>query len=117
MIFEIDGLGPREANDVSAAALRGRGGFESALKTTRDARASAETDSSFPTTPPPEVTEAVGSAFEAYDELNATGQQLHFTVDPPTGAFAVELVDLDGNPLTTISASEALRIAAGKSLT
>jgi len=69
-----------------------------------------------PATPPPEVEAAISVAAQAYDELNATGQQLHFGETPSDGKLAVELQDLSGAPLSTISASEALRIAGGESV-
>ncbi|HTW11263.1 MAG TPA: hypothetical protein VME01_00855 [Solirubrobacteraceae bacterium] len=69
-----------------------------------------------PPSPPPEVEEAISVASQAYEELSATGQQVHFEIDAPNRAVDVELRDLHGNPLSTISASEALRIAGGGSL-
>jgi hypothetical protein len=114
MGFEIGGFGSEQAPGVSGSVVRDSGDFEWALKAAREAAAAGDT--SVPSTPPLEVSEAIGAASQAYEELNATGQQLHFTVDQPTGALEVELRDLDGNPLSTISASEALRIAGGKSL-
>jgi hypothetical protein len=117
MSFDIGGLGPRQTTEAAPGRASARDAFTAALQAARDARQAVHFDASFPITPPPEVTEAIGAASQACDELTATGQQLHFTMDHPTGALAVELLDLAGNPLTTISASEALRIAAGKSLT
>jgi hypothetical protein len=67
-----------------------------------------------PESPPPEIARAIAAASEAYDELSATGQQVHF--DDSEGAVAVELQDLNGNPLSTLSASEALQIADGEDL-
>jgi len=116
MSFKI-GVGSTEGPSVTAAAGCGRGDFTAELSAAREARTAIKTDAAFPQTPPPEITEAIDAAAQAYDKLTATGQQLHFTVDRPSGELFVELLDLDGNPLTTISASEALRIAGGKSLT
>jgi hypothetical protein len=64
-----------------------------------------------PESPPPEVARAIAAASHAYDELSATGQQVHF--DDSEGAVAVQLRDLQGNPLSTLSASDALQIAGG----
>lgn len=114
MSFEIGSLESAQGPDVLRTVTRGSVDFGSVLRSARAAVAGA--DSVVPTTPPPEVNQAIGAASQAYEELNATGQQLHFTLDRPTGALAVQLRDLDGNPLSNISASEALRIAAGKSL-
>jgi hypothetical protein len=114
MGFEI-GFGQAQTSGVSISAVRGGGDFGAALKAARETAAAAA-DSSVTCVPPLEVTQAIGAASAAYEALHATGQQLHFTVDRPTGALEVELRDLDGNALSTISASEVLRIAGGKSL-
>lgn len=66
-----------------------------------------------PESPPPEVRRAIEAASEAYDVLNATGQRVHFGFDQQGQAVAVELRDLDGNPLSTLTASDALQLAAG----
>lgn len=117
MDFEIRGLEPTQAPELKAASAAGPAGdFRAALNQATDAAVRVDLDSSFPQTPPPEVTQAIDVASNAYDQLSATGQQLHFSVNTPTGGVAVELRDLDGNPLFTISASEALRIAGGESL-
>jgi hypothetical protein len=65
---------------------------------------------------PPEVARAMKVASDAYDQLSATGHQIHFDLDLSGGGFAVELQDLNGNPLSTLSGSEALQIAGGESL-
>ena len=67
-----------------------------------------------PESPPPEVRRAIEAASEAYDELSATGQQVHFGFDQGAQAVAVELRDLNGNPLSTLSPSDALELAAGE---
>ena len=66
-----------------------------------------------PETPPSEVRRAIEAASEAYDALSATGQQVHFELDQGAQAVEVELRDLDGNPLSTLSPSDALELAAG----
>jgi hypothetical protein len=65
---------------------------------------------------PPEVERAIVVASDAYEQLSATGHQIHFDFDRAAGGFAVELQDLNGNPLSTLSGSEALQIAGGESL-
>ena len=67
-----------------------------------------------PASPPPEVRRAIESASEAYEVLNATGQQVHF--EQGDRAVAVELQDLDGNALSTLSPSDALELAGGEDL-
>ena len=66
-----------------------------------------------PESPPPEVRRAIEAASEAYDVLSATGQQVHFGLEPGAHAVEVELRDLDGNALSTLSPSDALQLAAG----
>lgn len=70
-------------------------------------------ESNLPTSPPPEVQRAIEAASEAYEVLSGAGQQVHFGFDQGSQAVAVELRDLAGNPLTTLSPSEALQLAAG----
>lgn len=117
MSFEIGGLGQLQPSEVpNVQAARGRGDFASALRAVQQDDGVQVDIESFPQMPPPEVTQAISVASRAYEQLSATGQQLHFRVQGATGSLAVELQDLDGNPLSTISASEALRIAGGESL-
>jgi hypothetical protein len=117
MNVNIDGLGSRQPPaSLATTATGAASGFASVLNAARQDAVSVELDSSFPATPPPEVTLAINRASDAYDRLNATGQQVHFIVDSPGGTVVVELQDLDGNPLGTISGSDALRIAGGESL-
>ena len=69
---------------------------------------------SLPESPPPEVAEEMAVALDAYDQLSAAGHQIHFGFKQ-AGGFAVELQDLHGNPLSTLSGSDALQIAGGES--
>jgi len=118
MSLEIGGLGAIQPSEVpQVQAARGTGDFAAVLsEAQQDPGVQVDVEPSFPDTPPPEVTRAIHVASRAYEQLSATGQQLHFRVQRPSGGLAVELQDLDGNPLSTISASEALRIAGGESL-
>jgi hypothetical protein len=52
-------------------------------------------------------------ASNAWDQLETAGARLHFVV-APSGRIAVEVHDLGGNVRSTISGSDALRIAAGE---
>jgi uncharacterized FlaG/YvyC family protein len=69
-----------------------------------------------PSSPPPEVHEAMGVAAQAYDKLQAAGQEMRFKVDEPTGKLVVEVHDLHGNLLFQVPASKALDVASGGSL-
>ena len=69
-----------------------------------------------PASPPPEVQRAIEAASEAYEVLSGAGQQVHFGFHQGARAVAVELRDLAGNSLTTLSPSDALQLAAGGEL-
>ena len=42
----------------------------------------------FPAAPPPELSAAIGTAARAYDDLAASGRQLHFAMDSTTSRLA-----------------------------
>ena len=69
-----------------------------------------------PSSPPPEVQRAIAAASNAYEVLSGAGQQVHFGLDQGARAVAVELQDLAGNSLTTLSPSDALQLAGGGEL-
>ncbi len=69
-----------------------------------------------PDAPPPEVHHAIAVAAQSYQRLQSSGQQLSFSLDSGSGALTVKLQDLSGNHISTLSVSEALRIAGGTSL-
>jgi hypothetical protein len=85
-----------------------------ATKPHKECEIPINSDNLLPKSPPPEIARAIAAASHAYEELSATGQQIHF--DDSEGAVAVELQDLKGNPLSTLSASDALQIADGEDL-
>jgi hypothetical protein len=58
------------------------------------------------------VERAIAAASQAYDELTATGHQIHFGIEQDARKVAVELRDLRGNPLSTLSPNDALQIAS-----
>ena len=70
----------------------------------------------FPSSPPPEVHDAMAVAAQSYDKLQKAGKELSFQVDDRTGKLTVEVHDLSGNLLFTVPASKALDIAGGGSL-
>lgn len=76
----------------------------------------AVTVDTIPSSPPPEVHEAMGVAAQAYDELQAQGQQMRFKVNEGTGKLVVEVHDLHGKLLFQVPASKALDVASGGSL-
>jgi hypothetical protein len=69
-----------------------------------------------PSSPPPEVHEAMGVAAQAYDKLQAQGREMRFKVNEGTGKLVVEVHDLHGQLLFQVPASKALDVAGGGSL-
>ena len=69
-----------------------------------------------PASPPPEVTQAMGVADDAYNRLAAKGTQLSFQIDERTGRLHIEVHDMKGNVLFTIPPSKALDVASGGDL-
>ncbi|HST56905.1 MAG TPA: hypothetical protein VLJ42_13540 [Solirubrobacteraceae bacterium] len=69
----------------------------------------------FPSSPPAQVLDEIKAAGESYDRLQAHGRELCFSPDEQSGELTIKVRDLDGNTLRTVSASEAVDIAAGKS--
>jgi hypothetical protein len=114
--FDVSGIGstrPAEVQRRRDADVDAR----AATDTRSYADAAVQVDlQSLPESPPREVADAMTVASDAYEQLSATGQQIHFGFDQANGGVAVELRDLSGNPLSTLSGSEALQIAGGESL-
>lgn len=69
-----------------------------------------------PPAPPAEVLDAMGTAAQAYDRLKTSGRQLHFETDPVTGKLTVQVLDPEGNVLTTLPPSKVLDLADGGTL-
>ena len=69
-----------------------------------------------PSSPPAEVLDAMAVAADAYDRLKTAGRRLHFETDPATGRMTAQVLDPDGNVLTTIPPSKVLDLAAGGTL-
>ncbi|HZE14544.1 MAG TPA: flagellar protein FlaG [Mycobacterium sp.] len=76
-------------------------------------RASAD---DIPASPPPEVLDAMGTAADAYDRMKTAGRRLHFETDPATGRLTVQVLDPEGNVITTLPPSKVLDLAAGEEL-
>jgi hypothetical protein len=72
--------------------------------------------STIPSSPPPEVSDAIAIAGQSHAQLAAAGRQLCFNIDDRTGKVRVEVHDIRGNVLFTIPSSKALEIAEGGSL-
>ena len=69
-----------------------------------------------PTSPPPEVLDAIDAAFAACEQLEAAGRQVRFITDEATGRLRAELTDRDGVLLQSLSGRAVLDLAAGATL-
>jgi len=74
---------------------------------------SPQAAATIPASPPPEVCDAIAVARQAYEKLQQAGRRLSFEVDDRTGTLSIEVHDLEGNFLFTLSPSEFLDIAGG----
>jgi hypothetical protein len=63
--------------------------------------------------PPQSVWREVDHAARVWSDLRADGRELHFELDEESGRLAIEMRDLAGNVLTSVSLSEVLAIASG----
>ncbi len=70
----------------------------------------------FPSSPPPEVLEQMGSAARTYETLCSQGRELRFARDEQSGRTRIEVRDRAGNVLKTLSPAQALALAAGTPL-
>jgi hypothetical protein len=64
--------------------------------------------------PPPELLDQMAAADEINQRLHESGRELRFSIAESGTDVKVELQDLDGSVLRTVSVAEALEIAAGK---
>jgi hypothetical protein len=70
----------------------------------------------FPSSPPQEVLEEMGSASHTYEALSAQGRELRFARDEQSGRTRIEVRDRAGNMLRTLTHAQALALAAGTPL-
>ena len=66
-----------------------------------------------PEWPPESVWREVDEAARVWEDLHAHGRELHFELDEEDGRLTIEMRDLVGNAVRTVSPSEALLIASG----
>jgi hypothetical protein len=67
-----------------------------------------------PSSPPPEVLDAIADASNSFDRLAAIDRRLHFYIEQPARRVTVQMHDTQGNVLGTLSPSQALKVAAGE---
>ena len=65
--------------------------------------------------PPPELLEQIAAAGRIEEQLREDGHQLRFSTAVGQ-RIKIELIDRDGNAMRSLSAAEALELAAGKPL-
>jgi hypothetical protein len=63
-----------------------------------------------PAGPPPQLRAEIERAAARAAELAEAGRELHFEPGPPGGRMTVQLRDLDGTVVETLTPSAALRI-------
>jgi beta-lactamase class A len=112
MSFDIQGVGSSQ----SAASLRAFNGGASSTAATSgtEAEDGAVEVRTMPVAPPPEVMDAISTASDAYDQLQSSGLQVQFGTDPNSGRLSIQLQDLSGTTLSSLTPSHVLAIAAGE---
>ena len=100
---------------TSSAAFVSRSAPAGPAAAARDTGESVSVDT-MPSSPPPEVLDAIANASESFDRLAAVDRRLHFHVEQPTGRVSVQVHDTQGNVLGTLSPSQALEVADGGTL-
>jgi hypothetical protein len=111
MSFDISSVGR-----MPAAAPASTGRSSNAAPAPSAHTTDPVTVDTFPASPPPEVHDAIGVANHAYENLKASGQELHFKINEATGKLTVEVHDTHGNLLFTVPSSKVLDGASGGSL-
>ena len=111
MSFDIGSVGRTPA---PTAAQRARSSAPASAQAS-EAGATVTVDT-IPASPPPEVQDAIGVANQAYHNLQANGSEMRFKVNEATGKLSVEVHDVHGNLLFTVSGRTALDVASGQPL-
>ncbi|MGD0452447.1 MAG: hypothetical protein ABSB69_02515 [Solirubrobacteraceae bacterium] len=66
--------------------------------------------------PPPRVLDQIAAAARIHDELRESGHQLRFLAAAAGERPRIEIHDLEGNAVKTLSPAEAFELAAGRPL-
>ena len=69
-----------------------------------------------PSQPPESLHADTGCRAQRVDDLHAEGRELHFAYDKDSGRVQVEVRDLSGNVMRTMSPSAMLDVASGAKL-
>ncbi len=114
MSFNIGSVGQTPKAPAAQGSAPGTGPSQDVAPAGADQE--AVTVETFPAAAPPELSSAIATAAQVYHDLAAAGRRLHFAIDPPTGRLTIQLQDVSGNVLTTMTPSKALDVAAGGAL-
>jgi len=66
-----------------------------------------------PEWPPKRIWREVDEAALVWEDLQAQGCELHFEVDEQSGRLVIEMRELDGEVVGTLSPSEVVALASG----
>jgi len=113
MSFNIDSVAQTTAASAPASPVSRPAATGPAATGGSDAAVHVDT---IPSSPPPEVHNAIAVAAQSYKQLAASNRELSFQIDDRTGKLTVAVHDLKGNVLFTVPASKALDVAAGGTL-
>lgn len=117
MSMEIDGLESLLPSVVSrSAAVSAGGGATATAEAGEQDAVDVAIGHAVPHTPPRAVLQDVARAGNAYQQLWSIGTHVHFIADAAHRTVTIQVQDLHGNTLGTISPSETLRLAAGEGL-
>ena len=108
---QLGATGAAQSSDIASASSAATQAGEAAPS---DAEAAVSVEvNTIPGEPPAEVHQAISVAAGSFQRLQASGRHMSFSLGQGSGALTVQLQDLSGKTVSTISVSEALRIAGG----
>ena len=116
MSFDINSVQGLSARMAPVRAAGRTGGPDGPMSAAATEAVKVDVSGSIPSSPPPEVLDAMGTAAQAYDRLAAADRGLSFKIDDRTGKVIVSVHNTAGQLLFTVPASKALDVASGGSL-
>jgi hypothetical protein len=107
----------RTLTDVGPVEVSGRAAAQAPSRAPRQTEAVSSPQDAvqmdvIPSTPPPEVMDAIATAGAAYEQLQSSGRHIHFGLDE-SGRVQIELQDLKGQPISGLTPNAVLRAAEG----
>ncbi len=110
-IAPLGGVEPGNSTEAATAAGSTRQATRSSATDGEEVSVQLDT---FPSSPPPEVSELMATAAQAYEKLQGSGREVRFQTDPQSGQTTIELHD--GQSSRTLSPGELIEAAAGRPL-